>query len=170
DHGIDIERRTMTSLLDVAKELSLPTVATNDLHYIHADDARPHAALSCVQSGTTLDDPNRFKFDSEEFYLKSAAEMRHIFRDHPESCDNTLLIAERAHVEFDTQANYMPQFPVPEGETESSWFTQEVNAGLDRRYTSGITEAVRAQADYEIGVITSMGFAGYFLVVSDFIN
>src|SRR5690606_19543512 len=87
DHGIDIERRTMTSLLGLAGELDLRLVATNDLHYIHADDAGPHAALLCVQSGSTLDDPNRFKFDSEEFYLKSAAEMRHIFRDHEDACD-----------------------------------------------------------------------------------
>lgn len=170
DHGIDIERRTVGSLLELAGDLALPLVATNDLHYIHADHARPHAALLCVQSGSTLDDPNRFKFDSEEFYLKSAAEMRHLFRDHPEACDNTLLIAERAHVEFDTHANYMPQFPVPEGETESSWFIREVNDGLTRRYPSGVPERVRAQADYEIGVINSMGFPGYFLVVADFIN
>lgn len=170
DHGIDIERRTMKSLLDLADGLGLPLVATNDLHYIHADDAGPHAALLCVQSGSTLDDPNRFKFDSEEFYLKSAAEMRHIFRDHADACDNTLLIAERAEVDFDTSANYMPHFPVPEGETESSWFTREVNEGLQARYPGGIPERVRAQADYEIGVITSMGFPGYFLVVADFIN
>ncbi|HRN28994.1 MAG TPA: DNA polymerase III subunit alpha, partial [Terrimesophilobacter sp.] len=98
------------------------------------------------------------------------AEMRHIFRDYPIACDNTLLIAERAQVEFDTGANYMPHFPVPEGETEATWFTREVNAGLDKRYPSGIPERVREQADYEIGVVTSMGFPGYFLVVADFIN
>ncbi|MBX3093169.1 MAG: DNA polymerase III subunit alpha [Cryobacterium sp.] len=170
DHGIDIERRVMSELLALAKDLGLPLVATNDLHYVHAHDAGPHAALLCVQSGSTLDDPKRFKFDSEEFYLKSAAEMRHIFRDHPDACDNTLLIAERAQVEFDTAANYMPRFPVPEGETENSWFIKEVNDGLLGRYPSGVSERVRAQADYEIGVITQMGFAGYFLVVADFIN
>jgi DNA polymerase-3 subunit alpha len=116
DHGIDIERRTMTDLLKLAGELKLPLVASNDLHYTHAHDATAHAALLCVQSASTLDDPNRFKFDSDEFYLKTAAQMRHIFRDHPESCDNTLLIAERCQVEFNTQANYMPRFPCPERE------------------------------------------------------
>ena len=116
DHGLGIERRIMGDLLRLAKELGLPLVATNDLHYTHAHDAKSHAALLCVQSGSTLDDPNRFKFDADEFYLKTAAEMRQLFRDHPEACDNTLLIAERCDVTFNTSANFMPRFPVPEGE------------------------------------------------------
>jgi DNA polymerase-3 subunit alpha len=95
DHGLGIERQIMGDLLRLAKELDLPLVATNDLHYTHAHDATSHAALLCVQSGSTLSDPNRFKFDADEFYLKTAAEMRHLFRDHPDACDNTLLIAER---------------------------------------------------------------------------
>jgi DNA polymerase III subunit alpha len=170
DHGLGIEKRIMNDLLRLAKQLDLPLVATNDLHYTHAHDAKSHAALLCVQSGSTLDDPNRFKFDADEFYLKSASEMRHVFRDHPEACDNTLLIAERADVRFDTSANYMPRFPVPEGESEESWFVKEVERGLHVRYPSGIPEEVRRQADYEVGVITQMGFPGYFLVVADFIN
>jgi DNA polymerase-3 subunit alpha len=170
DHGIDVERRTMSDLLRLAKELNLPLVATNDLHYTHAHDATAHAALLCVQSASTLDDPNRFKFDSDEFYLKTAAQMRHIFRDNPEACDNTLLIAERCEVAFNTQANYMPRFPVPEGENEETWFIKEVEAGLVRRYPNGFSAEVRKQADYEVGVITQMGFPGYFLVVADFIN
>jgi DNA polymerase-3 subunit alpha len=169
DHGIDIERRTMTDLLKLAKELDLPLVASNDLHYTHAHDATAHAALLCVQSASTLDDPNRFKFDSDEFYLKTAAQMRHIFRDHPESCDNTLLIAERCEVEFNTKANYMPRFPCPEGENEESWFVKENEIGLAKRYPNGIPDAVRKRADYEIGIIVQMGFPGYFLVVADFI-
>ncbi len=170
DHGIDVERRTMGDLLRLAKELDLPLVATNDLHYTHVHDATAHAALLCVQSASTLEDPNRFKFDSDEFYLKSASQMRHIFRDHPEACDNTLLIAERCEVKFNTRANYMPRFPVPEGETEESWFITEVEAGLLLRYPQGIPDEVRTQASYETGVITQMGFPGYFLVVADFIN
>jgi len=169
DHGIDIERRTMTDLLKLAKELDLPLLASNDLHYTHAHDATAHAALLCVQSASTLDDPNRFKFDSNEFYLKTAAQMRHIFRDHPESCDNTLLIAERCEVEFNTQANYMPRFPCPEGENEESWFIKENEIGLAKRYPKGIPGDVRKRADYEIGIIVQMGFPGYFLVVADFI-
>jgi DNA polymerase-3 subunit alpha len=170
DHGLEIERRIMTDLLRIAKDLNLPLVATNDLHYTHAHDATSHAALLCVQSGSTLSDPNRFKFDADEFYLKSAQEMRQLFRDHPDACDNTLLIAERCGVEFDTSANYMPRYPVPEGETEATWFEKEVEAGLQERYPNGITREVRERADYEIGVIKGMGFPGYFLVVADFIN
>lgn len=170
DHGIEIERRVMTDLIRLSKDLGLPLLATNDLHYTHAHDAESHAALLCVQSGSQLDDPNRFKFDADEFYLKSAAEMRQLFRDYPEACDNTLLIAERCESEFNTKANYMPKFPVPEGETEESWFVKEVERGLHARYPSGIPDAVRKQADYEVDVIIQMGFPGYFLVVADFIN
>nr|WP_276329513.1 DNA polymerase III subunit alpha [Agromyces badenianii] len=170
DHGLGIERRIMEDLHRLAKDLGLPLVATNDLHYTHAADAKSHAALLCVQSGSTLDDPNRFKFDADEFYLKTAAEMRHVFRDYPEACDNTLLIAERADVQFNTNANYMPRFPVPEGESEDTWFVKEVDRGLEVRYPNGIPADVRKQADYEVGVILQMGFPGYFLVVADFIN
>ncbi|MDQ1580901.1 MAG: polymerase subunit alpha [Microbacteriaceae bacterium] len=170
DHGLGIERRIMTDLLRLAKDLDLPLVATNDLHYTHAHDASSHAALLCVQSGSTLDDPNRFKFDADEFYLKSAEQMRHLFRDHPEACDNTLLIAERCDVSFNTQANYMPRFPVPAGETEETWFIKEVEKGLEFRYPNGIPAEVRERANYEVGVILQMGFPGYFLVVADFIN
>ena len=170
DHGLGIERRVMGDLLRLAGELDLPLVATNDLHYTHAHDATSHAALLCVQSGTTLDDPNRFKFDADEFYLKSAEQMRHLFRDHPEACDNTLLIAERCDVAFDEQANYMPVFPVPDGETEQSWFAKEIEAGLLKRYKGDVPQAARERAMYETGVISQMGFPGYFLVVADFIS
>nr|WP_029514185.1 DNA polymerase III subunit alpha [Nesterenkonia sp. F] len=170
DHGLDIERRVKSDLLKLAKELNLPLVATNDLHYTHKHDHNAHGALLCVQSNSTLDDPNRFKFDAEEFYLKSPAEMRELFRDFPEACDNTLAIAERCHVEFDESASYMPNFPVPEGETEESWFIREVERGLAYRFPNGVPDDVREQAKYEIGIITQMGFPGYFLVVADFIT
>ncbi len=170
DHGLGIEKRIMSDLIRLSKDLGLPLVATNDLHYTHPHDSGAHAALLCVQSGSTLDDPNRFKFDADEFYLKTPAQMRQLFRDYPEACDNTLLIAERCEVEFNTAANYMPRFPVPEGHTEDSWFTAEVEKGLHYRYPAGIPDAVRKQADYEVGVILQMGFPGYFLVVADFIN
>ncbi len=170
DHGIDIEKRSMMDLLRLAKDLSIPLVATNDLHYTHAHDATAHEAILCVQTGSKLEDTDRFKFGSNEFYLKSAEQMRSLFRDLPSACDNTLLIAERCDVTFDTSANYMPRFPAPEGETEDSLFVREVWAGLDRRYPAGITDEVRQRAEYEIGVITSKGFPGYYLVVADFIR
>lgn len=170
DHGLSIERRVMTDLLRLAKDLDIPLVATNDSHYTHQHEADAHAALLCVQSGSTLDDPNRFKFDGDGYYVKTAQEMRQIFREHPEACDNTLLIAERCQVEFNTSANYMPRFPVPDGETEDSWLVKEVEAGLHYRYPGGIPDKVRKQAEYETGIILQMGFPGYFLVVADFIN
>nr|WP_150951458.1 DNA polymerase III subunit alpha [Microbacterium testaceum] len=170
DHGLSIERRVMGDLLKLSKDLGIPLVGTNDLHYTHQHDATSHAALLCVQSGSTLDDPKRFKFDGDGYYVKSPAEMRQVFRDHPEACDNTLLIAERCDVAFDTSANYMPRFPVPDGETEGSWMIKEVENGLHDRYPGGIPDAVRKQAEYETDVILQMGFPGYFLVVADFIN
>ncbi len=170
DHGLSIERRVLEDLTKIAKDLDIPMLATNDSHYTHQHDAKSHAALLCVQSGSTLDDPKRFKFDGDGYYIKSPAEMRQVFRDNPSACDNTLLIAERCQVEFNTSANYMPRFPVPEGETEDSWFVKEIEKGLHERYPGGIPDEVRKQAEYETGVITQMGFPGYFLVVADFIN
>jgi DNA polymerase-3 subunit alpha len=156
---------------DSASDLGLPVVATNDLHYTEPQDAQAHAVLLCVQSGSTLADPKRFKFDADEFYLKSADEMRTVWRELPEACDNTLLIAERCDVQFtESVGRYMPNFPVPEGENEESWFVKEVEVGLHRRYPAGIPDVVRKQAEYENEVITSKGYAGYFLVVADFIN
>ncbi len=171
DHGLDIERRVQKDLLRLARDLKLPLLATNDLHYTRAEDAKAHAALLCVQSGSTLMDPNRFKFDADEFYLKSAQEMRHVWRELPEACDNTLLIAERCEVSFtEGEGRYMPRFPCPEGENETSWFIKEVAAGLVRRFPDGVPDYARKQAAYEEDVIVSKGYPGYFLVVADFIN
>ena len=127
DHGLDIERNVQADLHRLAKELNLPFVATNDLHYTRQEDHTAHAALLCVQSGSTLTDPKRFKFDADNFYLRSPEEMYQIFGDVPGACENTLEIAERCNVEFNTKANYMPNFPVPEGENEESWFVKELS-------------------------------------------
>jgi DNA polymerase-3 subunit alpha len=170
DHGLGIEKRVLPDLMKLSQDLGIPLLATNDLHYTTAADAEAHAALLCVQSGSTLDDPKRFKFDSNEFYVKTPAQMRALFADFPEAADNTLLIAQRANVTFDESANYMPIFPVAEGETEVSFFESEVRRGLEARYPGGVPDKVREQAEYEIGVISQMGFASYFLVVADFIN
>jgi DNA polymerase-3 subunit alpha len=166
DHGLDIERRVHTQLKQLATELSIPLVATNDLHYTFADDAQAHEVLLCVQSGKTLADPNRFRFDARDFYLKSPQEMRTLWRELPAACDNTLLIAERCHVEF-AERNLMPQFPVPDGETEESWLRKEVARGMAQRFPGGVPADRQAQADYELGVMIQMGFPGYFLVVAD---
>ncbi|STD06102.1 DNA polymerase III subunit alpha [Dermatophilus congolensis] len=171
DHGLDIERRVQRDLLRLARELNLPLVATNDLHYTHAEDAKAHAALLCVQSGSTLMDPNRFKFDADEFYLKSPAQMRHLWRELPEACDNTLAIAERCEVSFtEGEGRFMPKYPCPPGEDETSWFIKEVETGLRERFPDGVPEYARKQAEYEEEVIIGKGYAGYFLVVADYIK
>ena len=171
DHGLDIERRVRHDLLRLAKDLKLPLVATNDLHYVHADDAAAHDTLLCVSSGSNRDTPNRFKFDGNGYYLKSPAEMRQIWRELPEACDNTLAIAERCETHFDEgDGTYMAQFPVPAGETEESWFEKEVRRGLQRRFPDGVPSYASERATFEQTVILGKGYAGYFLVVADFIN
>jgi DNA polymerase-3 subunit alpha len=171
EHGLEIETRVRADLLRLAKDLALPLVATNDLHYTRQEDAPAHEVLLCVQSGSTMADPNRFKLDGDQYYLKSPEEMRRTWRELPEACDNTLLIAERCEMSFaEGEGRFMPRFPVPEGESEQSWFVKEVEAGLLRRYPGGISEEVRSRASYETEVICSKGYAGYFLVVADFIT
>lgn len=171
DHGLGIERQVQKDLLRLAREMNIPLVATNDLHYTKPEDATAHGALLCVQSGSTLMDPNRFKFDADDFYLKSPAEMRHVWRELPEACDNTLLIAEMCDVSFtEGEGRYMPRFPCPPGENEESWFVKEVEKGLHERFPEGIPDYARNQAKFEIDVIVSKGYAGYFLVVADFIQ
>ena len=170
DHGIEIERRVQKDLLRLAKEIGAPIVATNDLHYVKEEDAASQEALLCINSGSTLADPDRFRFEGTGYYVKSAQEMRRLWAELPEACDNTLAIAERCEVTFDTSANFMPNFPCPPGEDETSWFVKEVERGLHARYPGGIPDKVRRQAEFETDVILTMGFPGYFLVVADFIN
>ena len=137
DHGLDIERRVREGLLEVGQKLGIPPLATNDCHYVTRDNARSHEALLCVQTGKTLSDPNRFKFDGDGYYLKSAAEMRSLWDGEIEgACDSTLLIAERvqSYSEVWTPKDRMPIFPVPEGHDQSTWLRHEVGAGLQRRF------------------------------------
>ncbi|WP_136520321.1 DNA polymerase III subunit alpha [Cellulomonas telluris] len=170
DHGIEIETRVLKDLLRLSEHLGAPLVATNDLHYVKREDSASQEALLAINSGSTLSDPDRFKFDGDGYYVKSAEEMRRIWAELPEACDNTLRIAEQCEVSFNTSANYMPNYPCPPGEDETSWFVKEVEKGLHQRYPAGIPDEVRKQAEYETQVITQMGFPGYFLVVADFIN
>jgi DNA polymerase-3 subunit alpha len=172
DHGLDIETRVREDLLKLARDLALPMIATNDLHYTHAADADAHEVLLCVQSGKTMADPKRFKLEGHDYYLKSPAEMRSLWADKHdlrEACDNTLLIAERCEVNFTEGADLMPKFPVPAGEDENSWFVKEVERGLISRYPAGVPDDVRNRADYEVAMILQMGFPSYFLVVADLI-
>ncbi|MEA4943080.1 MAG: DNA polymerase III subunit alpha [Propionicimonas sp.] len=171
DHGLEIETRVRDDLLRLSKQLNLPLVASNDLHYVHASDAEDHDTLLCVSAGANKDTPGRFKFDGNGYYLKSPDEMRQLFSNLPEACDNTLEIAERCTISFDEGVGtYMPRFPVPQGETESSWFVKEVSRGLNDRFRGSVPDYAVRQAEYEQKVIIDKGYAGYFLVVADFIN
>jgi DNA polymerase-3 subunit alpha len=172
DHGLDIETRIRQDLIRLGKTLNLKPVATNDLHYTHAADADAHEVLLCVQSGSTMADPKRFKLDARDFYVKSPAEMRAIWdAEVPGACDNTLEIAERIgdYSAVFASRNLMPQFPVPDGETEESWLRKEVLRGLTRRFPNGVPEDRHRQAEYELDVILKMGFPGYFLVTADLV-
>ncbi|MHB1613404.1 MAG: DNA polymerase III subunit alpha [Actinomycetes bacterium] len=170
DHGLAIERSYRQDLLRLARQLRLPLVASNDLHYTYPGDADAHEVLLCVQTGKTMADPNRFRFDARDFYLKSPAEMRGVWSELPEACDATLEIAQRCRVEFAIGADLMPRFPVPTGESEQSWLVKQVEIGLARRYPAGVPDDRRAQAAYETSVVIQMGFPGYFLVVADLVR
>ncbi len=177
DHGIAEQRRTNPQLVEIAKRLGAPLLATNDSHYTHREDAIAHDALLCVQTGATLGDTNRFRFQGTEHYLKTAAEMRNLFAEVPESCDNTLLIAERATVELELGKPSLPEFPVPERfagatyeERALGYLRHLTYEGARERYGDTVPDQVRERLDYELGVIGDMGFAAYFLVVWDLIR
>ncbi len=173
DHGLSIERRVREGLLEIGRKLGIPPLATNDCHYVTRDAAQNHEALLCVQTGKTLSDPNRFRFDGDGYYLKSAAEMRALWDDElPGACDATLVIAERVQSYADvwTPRNRMPVFPVPDGHDPSSWLRHEVENGLARRFPAGVPAGYAERADYEIEVICNAGFPSYFLIVADLIN
>jgi len=170
EHGLDIERRVRDDLLRLGKHVGLRPLATNDLHYTYADDADAHEVLLCVQSGSTMADPKRFRLEGRDYYLKSPEQMRALWDAQvPGACDVTLEIAERIGDYSSVFANrdLMPRFPVPAGETEESWLRKEVARGLAERFPAGIPEEHRRQAEYELDVICQMGFPGYFLVVAD---
>ena len=170
DHSIEIEKRAFNDLIKLGKELNLPLLATNDLHYTHLDDAAAHEVLLCIQSGATMADPKRFKFENSEFYLKSAAQMRALFKDFPESCDNTLLIADRCETTMREGENLLPRFPVPQNESEDSWLRKLANEGLAKRMDNQIPVEYQERLNFELDVMIKMGFPGYFLVVADLCN
>jgi DNA polymerase-3 subunit alpha len=173
DHGLVIEHRVRDGLLDIGRRLGIPALATNDCHYVTRDAAHNHEALLCVQTGKTLSDPTRFKFDGDGYFLKSATEMRQVWDSEvPGACDSTLLIAERVQPYDDVwkPRDRMPAFPVPGGHDPSSWLRHEVQAGLQRRFPDGVPAQYTDRANYEIGVICAKGFPSYFLIVADLIG
>jgi DNA polymerase-3 subunit alpha len=169
DHGLPEQRRLNEQLLRLAPQTGLGLVVTNDLHYVHREQAAAHDVLLCVGTGSNLDTPGRLKFETDEFYLKSAAEMAARFPDQPEALRNTKRIAEMCDLDLPLGTLRIPHFPVPDGETVESWLTKECQRGLTWRYGQ-VTPALQERLDYELGVIISMGYAGYFLIVADFIR
>jgi DNA polymerase-3 subunit alpha len=169
DHGLDIERNVREDLLRVAKQLDIPLLATNDSHYVGENEADAHDSLLCIGVGRNKDDPNRFRFNGSGYYIKSAADMRKLFGELPEACDNTLLIAERIgdYSEVFKLIDRMPQFPVPDGETQATWLRRECERGVTERYGPNPSQEVLDRLDLELGVISPLGFDAYFLVVAD---
>ena len=170
DHGIPVQKQVAAGLIRLHEETGLPLVVTNDAHYLSRADARTQDVLMCVQMGKTVDDPNRMKFETEEFYLKSEEEMASLFPDFPEALENTAKIAEMCQVDFEFGKHHLPQFQLPEGYTDSwDYFKDICEAGLERRYKEVLPE-YRERLSYEMGIIRQMGFVDYFLIVSDFIG
>lgn len=173
DHGLPIERSVREGLLEIGKQLGLKPIATNDSHYVTQEQADAHSALLCVQSGKTLSDPNRFKFDGDGYYLKSAAEMREYWdKEVPGAADTTLVIAERVQSYADVFDfnDRMPRFPVPDGKTEADLLRDEVEEYIPTRFPDGITQQYRDRIETELDVMEKMGFSAYFLVVGDLVR
>jgi DNA polymerase III subunit alpha len=169
DHGLAEQRRLNEQLLRLAPELGLPLVATNDLHYVRREQAPAQDVLLCVGTASNLDTPGRLKFETDDFYLKSAAEMAALFPGQPEAITNSKRIAEMCDVKLPLGQLRIPHFPFPDGESVESWLRKECQRGLAWRYGS-VTPELQARLDYELGVILTMGYAGYFLIVADFIR
>jgi DNA polymerase III subunit alpha len=170
DHGLADDERVSKPLLEIARAIGAPLLATNDSHYTEAHDAEAHDALLCVQTGALVSDTNRLRFEGNDFYIKSAAEMRDVFRDLPEACDNTLLVAERAQVELAFDNAVLPAFPVPQGHDENSYLRELALEGAKDRYGQSPALHVLERIEYELGVIKTMGFSAYFLVVWDLVR
>ena len=169
DHGIPDQRRLNEQLLRLAPETGLPLIVTNALHYVHKEQYEAHDVLLCVGTGNNIDTVNRMRFDGDAFYLKTAAEMAALFPDQRQALLNTRRVAEMVDLKLPLGDLRIPHFPVPAGETPETWLRKECEAGLVRRY-GGITPALQERLNYELGVILSMGYAGYFLIVADFVR
>ena len=174
DHGLDEQKRTNPELIDIAKKLNIEMVITNDSHYLRKEDADMHDTLLCMQTNSDKDDPNRFHFANNEFYVKTAEELRDSFKwldsETFERCiNNTVAIAEKCHLMLELGKSPLPDYKVPAGHTIDSYLEYLVNEGLKKRYGE-ISQSLRERVDYELGVIEQMGFAAYFLITWDFIH
>ena len=169
DHGLADEKKASEGLIALAKKYDVGMVVTNDSHYTRKEDSDFHEILLCIQTGKTINDPNRMKFDSQEFYLKSPEKMAELFPEYPEAMENTAKIAERCNVDFVFGKHFLPNFPLPEGMTDEEYLRKLCEEKIKNRYPDETPE-VRKRLEYELGIIHSMGFDSYFLIVWDFIN
>ena len=156
-------------LTDVARAVGLKTIATNDFHYLTREDARAQDIMLCIGTGSAVNDTNRMRFENDQFYMKTEEEMREALRDFPEACDETVLLAEKCNVVLERDS-ILPRFPLPEGETEESWFRKRVNEGMIERYGDPVPKEARERADYEMSVIIQQGFPAYFLIVQEYLE
>ncbi len=172
DHGIEAQRRILPDLVDISRRIGAPLLAANDAHYIAAADAEAHDVLLCIQTGSTVDDPNRFRFEGTGLYLKSAQEMRALFPEdlYPGACDTTLDIADRADVTLEFGKILLPSFPVPDGYDVESYLRELVFEGAKHRYGAMLEDEVVDRIEHELRIITDMGFPAYFLIVWDIIK
>lgn len=169
NHGIPDETKAAQGIIKIARKLGVKLVATNDSHYTKREDSTFHDVLLCIQTGKTLDDKDRMKFHSDDFYVKSGAQMLELFKDTPDAITNTLEIAERCNVDFEFGHLHLPYFPIPDGLTDVAYLRKLCEERLSNRYAK-ITEEVTKRLDYELGIIHRMGYDSYFLIVWDFIN
>ena len=171
DHGIPEQQRTNPQLVQLARELGAPLVATNDSHYVHRGDAVAHDALLCVQTGSLMDDPGRFRFHGDQHYLKTTTEMRDLFQDISEACDNTLAISERCNVEIQFGSPQLPEFPLPPGfEDDDSYLRHLTLEGARGRWGETLDDQLADRLAYELRIISDMGFSSYFLITWDLIR
>ncbi len=169
DHGIEEQKKVNPLLVKLAKDTNTPLVATNDVHYIKTEDAKNQDVLMCIQTGKTLDEENRMRFETEEFYLKSEDEMRDLFKYAPEAIENTNKIAERCNFEFEFGKRHLPKYAVPDNKEPFEYLKFLCEKGLKERYENPTSEHIE-RLNYELDVIKNMGFVDYFLIVWDFIN
>ena len=169
DHGIPEQRSVNQGIQRISRETGLPLIATNDAHYLRKEDAHMQDVLLCIQTGKTVDDTKRMKFQTEEFYLKSEEEMLSLFPNCPEALENTERIAQRCNLEFVFNEYHLPTFPIPEGYTNESYFRKLCMDGFKERYPQKSAEYLE-RLEYEIGVISRMGYVNYYLIVWDFIR
>jgi len=169
-HGLDEQTKVTAETLKLAQAIGAPIAGTNDSHYLEAGHGRAHEALLCIQTGSTLLDPKRWRFSTEEFYVKSADEMARVFAEIPDACRNTLAVAERCNLTLEFGSFHLPRYVVPENHTLESYLEHVARDGLKRRYGANPRDAIEERFAHELRIIEKMGFAGYFLVVWDFIH